>query len=406
MRKATIAAFIAMSMASVSFSTELNGVTEIPTGSSVGFSVDIDSSNSTGVYYIGNAFTTGIADLSRGSTLSGNLYICDVIEADVDGDGSVDSDAGCQVWISLGNTVNDVVRTTGKRFYVIDIDVSESSLSRLTIRGTNSQTRSTSATGGIFAGAPNIVNYWQDWIIYHNDFEKLADYDNTQWNESLIGGTSAASVILTNTESTSMLELFGDSVIGNGIMVGGGRLIYPAGYTMELLSFPPSADKDVMFEANMAILDPTNINAFVGIEEVVGSSTGMLADGSFPSNASNLAGFRFLASDGTGIPRCIAKPYATGTLVDSGPLSVPAFEAALVNGEWAHGFRKVGFRIRNNNIIDCYVDGALVHTFDVSADNDYQQDATLAFQMTSGAASSQILIIDYVTTVQPRNENP
>lgn len=110
-----------------------------------GYAVTLDSQATAGIYTLGEAFTLARLDFERASAFSGALYECsqpgadqgEAAGADSDGDGDLSDEAGCNQLVALNASVQLSSLSSGKEWYVLDIDTPETSgqTSRLTVKG-------------------------------------------------------------------------------------------------------------------------------------------------------------------------------------------------------------------------------------------------------------------------------
>lgn len=120
------------------YATENGGAKYRKEGDRTSVEVDITAaSHPPGVYKLGPAFRVADINVDFGSTLSAELFACDLEDADANGNGTVDAEAGC---VSLTAITADValtdVRIT-RRYLILDVNTAEgaSTVSRLTMFG-------------------------------------------------------------------------------------------------------------------------------------------------------------------------------------------------------------------------------------------------------------------------------
>lgn len=221
------------------YATRAGGARYKKDGERTSIEVDITAASHPqgNVYLLGPAFRSADVNFDFGSSFSGELFVCDLEDADAANDGTVDAAAGC---VSVTALTGDVALTdvrASRRFLVLDVNTSEggSTTSRLTIFGSF-----TVGGGGGVLGSGNLAamtaadaSAGDIWQLTESDAGTCSDTGGTaadvvmcQWNATNAGwalvGIAGAGIASVSED--------GSPVLGGALDAGGFAISNAAGY--------------------------------------------------------------------------------------------------------------------------------------------------------------------------------
>ncbi|HCT54806.1 MAG TPA: hypothetical protein DF712_20370 [Balneola sp.] len=225
--------------------------------------------------------------------------------------------------------------------------------------------------GTWFQNLPIGVN--PDYVTYMDDFTGVDIDDTDDWTKQVL--------------NSGTLTLLADHVNGWAKSTGDGSTDNSGGAIQGNEIFMAQANKNIFFEASVAVSDADDMDMFVGLAENGTFATGV------PFTANNQIGFLLTEGDASIFANCDSG--GTETKTDTGV----DFADGAESGATITNTRQLGFIVKGTGQVEFYVDRALVTT---TTANIPTSALTPWFCAMSGTTTADASWCDYIQVVAQR----
>jgi hypothetical protein len=222
-----------------------------------------------------------------------------------------------------------------------------------------------------FENLPIGVN--PDYVCYYDDFTGIDIDDTDDWTKSVL--------------NSGTVTLLGDHVGGWAKIAGSGSHDNSGGSLQGNEIWMAQANKNIYFEASVAMSKPADSDLFVGLAE-----NGTLATG-VPFTANNQIGF--IVVEGSGSIFGNVDSGGSDTALDTGV----DMAAAAESGSLITNSRRLGFIARGTGSVEWFVDRKSVGT---TTTNIPTVALTQFLAGISGSTAADVHYCDYIWVVQQR----